>query len=194
MFYIPERAKYFEIFQKANIPVTYTGSINKNIYPAQVLQMDDYVNVFKRTKISLAYTESIFGPNNKTRKLRPFDCAACGSFMLSTHPEAYKFRNKYWFEEGVHYDSMNESNCVDKVRYYLANPEKRIAIAKANGIYKGRRVGSSTSTLDFLNKPKNKKAIERLKSGYKKSEVAKITGLHINTITKISKVLDKIKV
>jgi hypothetical protein len=51
--------------------------------------------------------------------------------MLSTHPEAYKFRNRYWFEEGVHYDSMNESNCVDKVRYYLSNPEKRIEMAKA---------------------------------------------------------------
>lgn len=131
MFYIPERARYFEIFQKANLPVTYTGSINKNIYPAQVLPMDDYVNVFKRTKISLAYTESIFGPNNKTRKLRPFDCAACGSFMLSTHPEAYKFRSRFWFEENVHYVAMNESDCVDKVKYYLANPDKRIDIAKA---------------------------------------------------------------
>jgi hypothetical protein len=31
----------------------------------------------------------------------------------------------------VHYDSINEANCVDKVRYYLANPEKRIEMAKA---------------------------------------------------------------
>ena len=131
MFYIPERARFFEIFQKANIPVTYSGSINKNIYPAQVLTLEDYTHMFKRTKISLAYTESVFGPNNRTRKGRPFDCAICGSFMLSTHPEAYKFRSRYWFEEGVHYDSMNESNCVDKVRYYLSNPEKRIEMAKA---------------------------------------------------------------
>jgi DNA invertase Pin-like site-specific DNA recombinase len=68
-----------------------------------------------------------------------------------------------------------------------------IAIAKANGIYKGRKVGTSTSTLDFLNKPKNKIAVERLKLGLKKSEVAKITGLHNNTITKIAKALDKLK-
>lgn len=67
-----------------------------------------------------------------------------------------------------------------------------VAIGKANGVYKGRKRGTSTSTLDFLNKPKNKKAVERLKLGIKKSEVAKITGLHINTITKISKVLHKI--
>lgn len=68
-----------------------------------------------------------------------------------------------------------------------------IAIAKANGVYKGRKRGSSTSTLDFLNKPKNKIAVDRLKLGIKKSEVAKITGLHLNTITKISKALNKIE-
>lgn len=69
-----------------------------------------------------------------------------------------------------------------------------IAIAKANGIYKGRKSGTSISTLDFLNKPKNKKAIEFIKIGkLKKSEVAKITGLHINTITKINKALNKLE-
>jgi DNA invertase Pin-like site-specific DNA recombinase len=68
-----------------------------------------------------------------------------------------------------------------------------IAIAKGNGVYKGRKAGTSTSTLDFLNKPKNKKAVDRLKLGVKKSEVAKITGLHLNTITKISKALEKLE-
>lgn len=68
-----------------------------------------------------------------------------------------------------------------------------IEMAKAKGVYKGRKKGSSTSTLDFLNKPKNKVAVERLKLGLKKNEVAKITGLHINTITKISKAMEKIK-
>lgn len=67
-----------------------------------------------------------------------------------------------------------------------------IEIAKAKGVYKGRKKGTSTSLLDFLNKPKNKKAVERLKMGIKKSEVAKITGLHLNTITKINKILKKL--
>jgi hypothetical protein len=44
-----------------------------------------------------------------------------------------------------------------------------------------------------LNKPKNKIAVERLKLGIKKSEVAKITGLHLNTITKIGKALEKLE-
>ncbi len=131
MFYIAERMRFHEIFQKANMPITYTGSCNKNIYPAQVLDDKNFAEIFKRTKISLAFTDSIFGPNNKQRKGRPFEIAACGSFMLSTNPEAYKFRSLSWFEEGVHYDSINEQNCVDKIRYYLNNPEKRIAMAKA---------------------------------------------------------------
>jgi hypothetical protein len=39
----------------------------------------------------------------------------------------------------------------------------------------------------FLAKPKNKKAIEYLKKGYKAIEVAKITNLSLNTLTKIKK-------
>jgi transposase len=42
--------------------------------------------------------------------------------------------------------------------------------------------------LKFLSKPKNQKALSLLKKGYKASEAAKITGIHINTVTKIKKV------
>lgn len=131
MFYIQERAKYYEIFQKANIPVTYTGSTNKRIWPAQVLPPGDFASIFKRTKISLSYTESIFGPNNRQRKGRIYEVAATGSFLLTTHPEVMKYRSNTWFNIGEHFDYMDESNCVDKVRYYLANPEKRESMANA---------------------------------------------------------------
>lgn len=67
-----------------------------------------------------------------------------------------------------------------------------IAIAKANGVYKGRNKGTKESVLKFLNKDKNKKALELLKKGYKNIEVAKIIGLNPNTITKIKKLNDKI--
>jgi DNA invertase Pin-like site-specific DNA recombinase len=62
-----------------------------------------------------------------------------------------------------------------------------IAIAKAKGVYKGRNKGTKESFITFLNKEKNKKALEYLNKGYKQSEVAKIVGLHINTLSKISK-------
>jgi DNA invertase Pin-like site-specific DNA recombinase len=63
-----------------------------------------------------------------------------------------------------------------------------IAIAKASGIYKGRIKGTKERAIDFLNKAKNKKALEYLDKGYKQIEVAKIISLHPNTISKINKV------
>lgn len=131
MFYIPERNRYAEIFQKANLPVVYTGSSNKRIYPAQVLPLNDFAEIYKRSKISLCFTESVFGPLNRQRKGRIYEVAACGSFLLLTHPEVLKSNKGAWFKEGEHFDSINEANCVDKIRYYLNNPEKRIAMAQA---------------------------------------------------------------
>ncbi|MBZ9779847.1 recombinase family protein [Psychroflexus sp. CAK8W] len=63
-----------------------------------------------------------------------------------------------------------------------------IAIAKAKGKYQGRSKGTSEDLVRFLNKPKNKKAIELIKKGYKNIEVSKVVGLHLNTITKIKKI------
>ena len=67
-----------------------------------------------------------------------------------------------------------------------------VAIAKANGIYKGRSKGTTLSALDFLNKPKVRKAIEYLNNGMKSVEVQKLVGLHPNTIAKIKKILKTI--
>jgi DNA invertase Pin-like site-specific DNA recombinase len=65
-----------------------------------------------------------------------------------------------------------------------------IKIAKLKGVYLGRKKGTQENMLDFLSKPKNKKAVDYLKRGYKKSEVAKIVGLNPNTMTKISNILN----
>jgi DNA invertase Pin-like site-specific DNA recombinase len=62
-----------------------------------------------------------------------------------------------------------------------------IAIAKLNNKYTGRAKGSNEDTLKFLSKPKNSKALEYIKKGYRNVEVAKIVGLHYNTVTKIKK-------
>jgi DNA invertase Pin-like site-specific DNA recombinase len=67
-----------------------------------------------------------------------------------------------------------------------------IAIAKANGIYKGRKKGTNENAIEFLNKNKNKKALDLLNKGYKNIEIAKIVGIHPNTITKIKKLNQKI--
>jgi len=63
-----------------------------------------------------------------------------------------------------------------------------IAIAKLKNKYTGRVKGSNEDVLKFLSKHKNAKAIDYLKKGYKNIEVAKIVGIHYNTITKIKKI------
>jgi DNA invertase Pin-like site-specific DNA recombinase len=62
-----------------------------------------------------------------------------------------------------------------------------IKIAKLKGVYKGRVKGSREDVAAFLSKKGNKEALAYLKRGYKAVEVAKLTGLHLNTITKIKK-------
>lgn len=64
-----------------------------------------------------------------------------------------------------------------------------IMIAKLKGnVYTGRKKGSKEDVLKFLSKPKNSKALEYIKKGYKNVEVAKIVGIHYNTVTKIKKI------
>jgi DNA invertase Pin-like site-specific DNA recombinase len=62
-----------------------------------------------------------------------------------------------------------------------------IHIAKLRGKYHGRKKNSSEDILKFLSKPKNKKALDYLKKGFKNTEISKIVGIHTNTITKIKK-------
>lgn len=63
-----------------------------------------------------------------------------------------------------------------------------IRIAKMKGKFLGRKKGTKEDVLKFLSKDKNKKALDLLKKGYKIVEVAKITELHYNTVSKIKKV------
>lgn len=63
-----------------------------------------------------------------------------------------------------------------------------IMLAKLKGnVYNGRKKNSKEDVYKFLSKPKNLKALEYIKKGYKNVEVAKIVGLHYNTVTKIRK-------
>ena len=53
--------------------------------------------------------------------------------------------------------------------------------------YKGRKKGTEEDVLKFLSKPNNKKSLELIKKGYKSVEISKITGVSLNTLTKIKK-------
>jgi DNA invertase Pin-like site-specific DNA recombinase len=65
-----------------------------------------------------------------------------------------------------------------------------IELAKIRGVYKGRANGSKEDIRTFLNKPKIVKTIEYLKKGYKSSEISRIVGIHVNTITKVKKMME----
>lgn len=67
-----------------------------------------------------------------------------------------------------------------------------ISIAKMKNTYTGRKKGTKEDPLKFLSKTKNKKALELLKKGYRGIEVSRITGLNINTITKVKKLISSI--
>jgi DNA invertase Pin-like site-specific DNA recombinase len=64
-----------------------------------------------------------------------------------------------------------------------------IRIAKLKGTYTGRKKGSNETLLDFLSKEKNRKAHDYLVKGYKVGEAAKLADLHINTVSKIKKLM-----
>ena len=66
-----------------------------------------------------------------------------------------------------------------------------VRIAKLKGAYKGRQKGSNEDVLSFLNKERNKKAVDYMKKGYKNTEISLLTGLHINTLTKIKSIYKK---
>jgi DNA invertase Pin-like site-specific DNA recombinase len=71
----------------------------------------------------------------------------------------------------------------------LERQREGIELAKLQGRFHGRQRGTDESPLKFLSKPKNKKAMDLLKKGYKNVEVSRITGLNTNTITKVKRIM-----
>jgi DNA invertase Pin-like site-specific DNA recombinase len=71
----------------------------------------------------------------------------------------------------------------------LERQREGIELAKLQKRFLGRKKNTKDDPVKFLSKPKNKKAMELIKKDYKNIEVARITGLNINTITKIKKVM-----
>ena len=45
-------------------------------------------------------------------------------------------------------------------------------------------------TRKWIQKPKIAKTIEYLKKGYKANEISRIVGIHVNTITKVKKMIN----
>jgi DNA invertase Pin-like site-specific DNA recombinase len=69
------------------------------------------------------------------------------------------------------------------------NQKEGIELAKLRGIYNGRKKGAKGDIQKWIQKRKIAKTIEYLKKGYKANEISKIVGIHVNTITKVKKVM-----
>ena len=65
-----------------------------------------------------------------------------------------------------------------------------ILVARLKGKYKGRTVQSVETKDKFLSKPRIKKVIEYLNSGYSQQEITKIMGCSYSTIQKLKKLLN----
>jgi DNA invertase Pin-like site-specific DNA recombinase len=102
-------------------------------------------------------------------------------------------------------DENGEENSISKMiisilgvvgemerKQILERQREGIEIGKLKGVYTGRKKGTSENPIDFLNKSKNKKVVDLLKKGYQGTEISKILGVHINTITKIKKMIKKV--
>ncbi len=91
----------------------------------QLPTADDYFNHFRRTAINLNFVN---GNSDSGLNMRHFEITAAGGFMLCGHmPEIDDF-----FAVGTECDTFrNEQELLEKIRYYLEHPERRVEIAQA---------------------------------------------------------------
>jgi DNA invertase Pin-like site-specific DNA recombinase len=68
-----------------------------------------------------------------------------------------------------------------------------IAIHKAKGLYKGRRINTQETPEHFLNKKKSKQIQEYLVLGYSQQEIRKILGCSFSTISKVKRLSEAVQ-
>jgi DNA invertase Pin-like site-specific DNA recombinase len=70
----------------------------------------------------------------------------------------------------------------------LQRQKEGIKIAKAKGIYRGRKIGTQETKEKFLKKSSNQKILTYLNKGYKYDEISKIVGCSYSTINKVKSI------
>lgn len=94
---------------------------NKPVYDA------DYVKVIRATKINLCFLRKI---NRDLQTDRTTELPACGAFMLAERTDEH-LRLFEENKEAVFFDNNNLEELYEKVKYYLAHEDERLAIAQA---------------------------------------------------------------
>ncbi len=107
------REKYIHTLMKNNVPGYYfTGGQDSR------LDWDDYRDIMSSAKISINFSYSVDKHQLKGRSIQSL-------WAKSLLLESKNKQIEVFFQDGVDYVSFeNESDLIDKIRYYLANPEK----------------------------------------------------------------------
>ncbi|PIS40038.1 MAG: hypothetical protein COT32_01905 [Candidatus Nealsonbacteria bacterium CG08_land_8_20_14_0_20_36_22] len=103
-------------------------------FPNGFIKAEKISEVFGKAKIVLGISYIGYNKDVMGLKLRDFDALMSGALCITTrNPDLLKL-----FEEGKEiecYDTIDE--CITKIRFYLANPDKLKAVAEA-GLKKAR--------------------------------------------------------
>lgn len=122
--YTYERQMFFTLLEKNGIKVHLFGGRGDN---DEYLSVSDYATKINQTKINLNLNHSDIQPH---RKGRAYEIAACGGFMLATHPEVYRSKNGVHLRDGEDFVSIRIDNVVDIIKHYLSEENERTKIAQ----------------------------------------------------------------
>jgi hypothetical protein len=116
-----ERKYFVNSLAKSGLPFT-------NLSSGKKISWQNFAKTVRQSKMHLVLNETytLLG----ARKGKIYEAGACGILPLVTHPDVYYHKGKKCFVEGKHFVSINKSNYLDVIKYYLDNSEKRIEIAK----------------------------------------------------------------
>lgn len=111
------RVEYITYLLDNGISIMCGGGLGVN---RSNLSLQDYVNIIKRSKISLNITGLVTNGDIIPRRGRIFEITACGKFLLSDFPEAIDG----WFVDGSEYVSFTKEDLLYKVYQYLESDDR----------------------------------------------------------------------
>lgn len=116
----PERQKALEELKKRGIDVRHFGG-----QAEANLTFEEYATIFKQSKLTLNFS-------HRTSKGRAKEALLCGACLV----EPDSAMTKIWVDPGTDYvtykmgeEEPDYDDLADKIKYYLANEEERLAIA-----------------------------------------------------------------
>jgi hypothetical protein len=116
-----ERKYFINNIKKTELPLTVNDNNTK-------MTWSFFAKTVRQSKMYLCLNEINFSLGHRKGKI--YEAGACGIMPLVTHPNVYNYKGNKCFIEGKHFVTINKSNYVDVIKYYVDNPEKRIEIAQ----------------------------------------------------------------